>query len=275
MKVIKKSTSAIFVSASSASVLQASAFEPYCWWPKRASNLLNDFTLHSWVCLNECRLCPTDVVRTSTNITCTSHESDVSFMSSSFFPLSIMPWSREYDIRILDVNSDYSYISHHAVYRGPQATLGSARQHAVQWRHPHGAFIVPAMIKSNCVQRIMLPIASSLSCTHRRDDGECAPIFGSIFEPTYIFSLLQTVLKILTISYPYRCFLALKCMGRPREKIEFLKRILSRREAYFIVCSNHSCAHDLLEELRYQQYKWINNNVSEINCTWDETKLMY
>ena len=50
--------------------------------------------------------------------------------------------------------------------------------------------------------------------------GECAQIFRSIFEPTCIYSLLYTVLKISLISYPYRCLFEPSAQkGIGREKI--------------------------------------------------------
>ena len=43
---------------------------------------------------------------------------------------------------------------------------------------------------------------------YKRWKCECAPISRSIFEPTYIFSLIYTVPKIWSISYPYQCLFA-------------------------------------------------------------------
>ena len=55
---------------------------------------------------------------------------------------------------------------------------------------------------------------------YKRWKCECAPISRSIFEPTCIFSLLYTVPKISSISYPYQCLFAPSAQkGMGREKI--------------------------------------------------------
>ena len=43
---------------------------------------------------------------------------------------------------------------------------------------------------------------------YKRWKCKCAPISRSNFEPTYTFSLLYTVTKISSISYPYQCLFA-------------------------------------------------------------------
>ena len=71
-------------------------------------------------------------------------------------------------------------------------------------------------------------MATSLPCAlraveiigKRKSESECAPIFRSISEPTCIFSLPYTVLKISSISYPYQClFVPSAQEGMGREKI--------------------------------------------------------
>ena len=108
-RVTTKSSSVIYVFLD---LLQTQASNPAACsphpWCNRTTNLLKDFSFHSWVCLNESRLCPTDVVRTSTNITCTSPKN-----KGFLFSLSILP---DYDIRTPDVNLVIEYISHHAIY---------------------------------------------------------------------------------------------------------------------------------------------------------------
>ena len=62
-------------------------------------------------------------------------------------------------------------------------------------------------------------------------ESDCAPIFRSIFDPTCIFSLLYTVPKISSISYPYQCLFApsaQKGMGREKNtiiEVSFIERV--------------------------------------------------
>ena len=61
--------------------------------------------------------------------------------------------------------------------------------------------------------------------THARTHAESFSVFRSILEPTCNFSLLYTVIKISSISYPYQCLFAHSAQkGMGREKIgEVLK----------------------------------------------------
>ena len=55
---------------------------------------------------------------------------------------------------------------------------------------------------------------------YKRWKYECIPISSSIFEPTCIFSLLYTVSKVSSISYPYQCLFAPSVQkGMGREKL--------------------------------------------------------